>query len=174
MDPWKFASNSGKQTALAWACVAAGLILVIGFRDFSGSGLTNSLAGFLLGLLLMSVGIAASVVNGKQTILVEPGSRRIVIEDTNRFATETRLIAFDDIVHISIGYLGKKSNFVTWYYLTLKLGNGEEYPLFAPGRFYQGGSKRSVMEGRRRQLCQALKPRGDGKADEAFGGRISH
>jgi hypothetical protein len=38
------------------------------------------------------------------------------------------------------------------YYLVLKLRNGEEYPLFAPGRFFQGASDRSVVEGWRRRL----------------------
>ena len=156
MDSLKFESDPGKQTALMWACIVTGFILVIGFRDFSGPGLTNSLAGFLLGLLLLLIGIGAFLVNGKQTILVDPDSRVIVVEDTNRFGMKTRQIAFSDIVRVGIGYLGKKSNYVNFYYLFLKLKSGEEYPLFAPGRFYNGTSDRSVMEGRRRQLEEYL------------------
>lgn len=157
MESCRFASKKGKQTALLWACIATGLFLVVGFRDFALTGLSNSFAGFLLGLLLLFIGIAALVVNGKQTIIVDPKSRRIVVEDTNRFGTQRRLIAFSEVVHVGMGYLGKKSNLVSWYYLVLKLRTGEKYPLFAPGRFYQGGSNRSVMEGRRRQLEEFLR-----------------
>lgn len=160
MDSLKFESNPAKQTALLWACVLAGLVLVIGFRNFSGPGLTNSVAGFLLGLLLLLIGIAAFLVNGKQTIIVDPESRVIVVEDANRFGTKTRRIAFSDIVRIGLGYLGKKSNHVNFYYLFLKLKSGEEYPLFAPGRFYSGTSDRTVMESRRRRLEESLEPQG--------------
>jgi hypothetical protein len=51
-----------------------------------------------------------------------------------------------------LGYLGKRSNFVTWYYLVLKLRSGEEYPLFSPGRFFKGGSDRSTVAGWRQRL----------------------
>jgi hypothetical protein len=57
---------------------------------------------------------------------------------------------------ISVGYLGKKSNNVQWYYLVLKLRGGETYSLFAPGRFHEGGSDRSVVEGWRRRLEEYL------------------
>ena len=152
MDSWKFESNSGKQTALSLACMVVGITLVVGFRHFNGPGMTNSLAGFLLGLLLILIGISAFIVRGKQTIVIDPQSRRIVVEDTNQFRTKKRLIPFSDIVDTGIGYLGKKSNFVTFYYLILKLRSGEEYPLFSPGRFYDGGSDRSVMESRQQRL----------------------
>lgn len=156
MDPWKFESNPGKQTALALACIAAGLALAIGFRHFTGPGLSNSLAGFLLGILLLIIGISALWVSGKQTVVIDPELRRIVIEDSNLFRTRKRSIPFIDVVDTAIGYLGKKSNHVSFYYIVLKLRSGEEYPLFPPGRFFEGGSDRSVMESRRRRLEQYL------------------
>jgi hypothetical protein len=157
IDSWKFESNSGKQTALSLACIVVGITLVIGFRHFNGPGMTNSLAGFLLGLLLLLIGISAFLVRGKQTIAVDPQSRNIVVEDTNQFRTKKRLIPFSDIVDTGIGYLGRKSNYVIFYYIILKLRNGEEYPLFSPGRFFDGGSDRSVMESRRQRLEEYLK-----------------
>ncbi|MHB8880085.1 MAG: hypothetical protein ACYC69_01090 [Thermodesulfovibrionales bacterium] len=152
MDSLRFESNSGKQTALALACSAVGMILVIGFRHFEGSGMTNSLAGFLLGLLLLLIGIAAFLVRGKQTIVIDPGMRRIVVEDASRFRTNKRVIPFSDIAGTGIGYLGKKSNYVSFYYINLRLRSGEDYPLFSPGRFFDGGSDREVMESRRLRL----------------------
>jgi hypothetical protein len=151
MDVWKSQSNPGKQTMLLVACTMVGLVLVIGFRDFSGFG-SNSMAGFLLGLLLLLIGVAGFLVNGKQIVVVDPKTRRITVEDSNRFRTKRRSILFSDVVGISIGYLGKKSNYVTWYYLVLKLRSGEEYPLFAPGRFFEGGSDRSTVAGWKQRL----------------------
>jgi len=152
MDTWKFESSSGKQTLLALACIAVGIILAIGFRHFSGSGTTNTLAGFLLGILLLIIGISALLSGGKQTIVVDSLARHIVVEDSNQFRSKKRLIPFSDVVGTGIGYLGKTSNHVTFYYINLKLRSGEEYPLFSPGRFFEGGSDRAVMERRRQRL----------------------
>ncbi|TAN39608.1 MAG: hypothetical protein EPN25_10895 [Nitrospirae bacterium] len=157
MDPWKFESNSGRQTALALTCIGAGMILVIGFRHFDSASMTNSLAGFLLGLLLLLIGISAFLVRGKQTIVVDPRMRRIVVEDMNRFRTNKRVIPFSEIVDSGIGYLGRKSNYVTFYYINLRLRSGEDYPLFSPGRFFDGGSDREVMESRRLRLEEYIK-----------------
>lgn len=152
MDSWKFESNAGKQAVLALGCIAVGMALVFGFRHFDASGMSNSLAGFLLGLLLLLIGISALLVRGKQTIVVDPRVRRIVVEDANLFGVKKILIPFSEIADTGIGYLGKKSAFVTFYYINLRLKSGELYPLFAPGRFFDGGSDRSVMESRRQQL----------------------
>ncbi len=152
MAPLKFESHSGKQTALSLICIVAGITLAMGFRHFDGPGMTNSLAGFLLGLLLLLIGISAFLISGKQKIVIDPQARRITIEDTNQFRSNKRTIAFNDITDTGIGYLGKKSNFVSFYYINLHLKNGEVYPLFSPGRFFEGGSDRSVMESRRQQL----------------------
>jgi hypothetical protein len=157
MDSWKFESNSGKQTALSLVCVVIGLVLAFGFRNFSGAAMPNSLAGFLLGLLLLLIGISAFLANGKQTIVVDPKARHISIADTNHFRTKKRLIAFSDIVDTYIGYFGKASNYFTFYYVVLKLRSGEEVTLFSPGYFYDGGSDRSVMESRRQGLEECLK-----------------
>lgn len=157
MDTWKFESNPGIQTALALSCIVVGIIFVIGFRNFDSPGLTNTLAGSLLGLLLLGIGISAFIVRGRQTIVVDPVKRCIVVEDTSLFGTKNRLIPFSDIVHTGIGYLGKRSNFVNFYYIVLKLRSGEEYSLFAPGRFFKGSSDKSVMENRRQRIEEYLK-----------------
>jgi len=137
------------------ACAVVGLILVISFRDFRGFD-TNTTAGFLLGLLLLLIGVACFLVSGKQTVIVDPKVHRITIEDSNRFRSKKRSIPFSDIVGISIGYLGKRSNYVTWYYLVLKLRSGEDYPLFAPGRFFAGGSDRSTVTSWKQRLEEYL------------------
>jgi len=157
MDSWRFESNTGKQTALSLACMVVGIVLAIGFRNFSGPGLSNSFAGFLLGILLLIIGISAFWKRGKQTITVDTRARTILVENSNPLSANRRLIAFDEITDIGIGYLGKKSNYVSFYYLILKLRNGENYPLFSPGYFFEGGSDKSVMETRRQRLEECMK-----------------
>lgn len=153
MDLWISKNNPQRQTIIAIACAAAGMALMIAARDYSALD-TNTGAGFLLGTLLMILGAAGFFVSGRQKITVDPASRRITIEDSNLFGRKSRLIPFDQIEDIRIGYLGKKSNFVKMYYLALKLRSGEEYPLFAPGRFFEGCSDRSTVEGWQRRLYE--------------------
>lgn len=157
MDTWKSESSPGKQTTLSFVCIAIGAALAIGFRNFSGPGMTNILAGFLLGLLFLFIGIWGLLVSGRQTIVIDPEARCITVEDITRLRTKKRSILFGDIDEIKIGYLGKRSNFVICYYLILKLRNGEEYPLFSAGRFYAGGSDRAVVEGWRQRLGDCLR-----------------
>jgi hypothetical protein len=151
MEEWISRSNPVKQLILSAACAVAGLMLVAGFREFAAWG-SNAGAGFLLGLLLLLIGIPGLLLSGKQTVTVDPKTKRITIEDSNRFGTKKRLIRFGEVEAVSVGYLGKRSNFVTWYYLVLKLRSGEEYPLLPPGRFYEGGSDRSVVSGWKERL----------------------
>lgn len=158
MDSWRSENNPGKQTALAFVCVLVGAGLTIAFRHFSGPGMTNSLAGFLLGLMLVIIGIWGLLVSGKQTIVIDPKTRRITVEDISRLSTKKRSIPFGDIADIRIGYLGKRSNFVEYYYLILKLNDGEEYPLFSAGRFYEGSSDRTVVESWQQRLEEYLRP----------------
>ena len=151
MDVWTSQSNTNKQTMLSVTCAAVGLFLAIGFRNFSGFG-TNGMAGFFLGVLLLLIGVAGFLVSGKQTVVIDPKSRHITIEESNRFGTKKRIILFSDVVSVSIGYLGKRSNFVTWYYLLLGLKNGEKYPLFSPGRYFEGGSNRAIVANWKKRL----------------------
>lgn len=157
MDTWRIENNPSKQTALAVGCIIIGVILLYGFRNFDGSAFTNSLSGFLLGVLLFGIGISVFFVRGKQTITIDPKTRFIFVEDKGRFSSSTKTIPFSEIENIQIGYQGKRSNFVNFYYLILKLRSGETYPLFAPGRFYKGASTRSVVEGWRDRLEGYLK-----------------
>jgi hypothetical protein len=152
MEKWTSVSRPGKQIAISILAVAAGIILVAGFNDFTGPGMTNSKAGFILGVMVLVLGAAGILFQGKQSVTVDPMARRITIEDKTRFGRKKRTITFNEIVDINIGYLGKRSNFVNCYYLVLKLKNGREYPLFPPGRFYVGSSDRAVVNGWRTRL----------------------
>jgi len=103
-------------------------------------------------LLLFLLGIVGCLVTGRQTVIVDPKSRNIVVEDSNRFGTKKRVILFSNITRVGIGYMGKASNYVRWYYLILTLRNGERYSLFSPGRFFEGSTDRGVVEGWQQRL----------------------
>ena len=151
MELWVSHSNRHKQIVLAVASAVFGLVLTVGFRDFSGEG-TNAMAGFLLGVLLLVIGVAVLLASGKEVVVVDPNARRITIEDSSLFAKRKRSILFSDIGDISVTYFGKKSNYVTYYYLVLSLRNGEKYPLFAPGRFFEGGTDKAIVAGWKQRL----------------------
>ncbi len=144
MDVWTSTNKPRKQHLLALGCALVGVVLAIGFQDFPSLA-SDRAAGFGLGVLLLIIGVAALVTAGTQTIVVDPTSRRITIEDRNRLGSKTRAIAFEDVVDVGIGYLGKASNGVNFYYLALTLRTGETYALFAPGRFYEGSSNRAAV-----------------------------
>jgi hypothetical protein len=154
VQKWISRSSYLKQTALAIGAVVVGLVLMYGFRHVQGNG--DMLAGFLLGVLLLVIGAAGLAVAGTQTVTVDPAYRRIVVEDRTLLGARTREIAFTEVRDISVGYQGKKSNFVQTYYLVLKLTSGSDYALFAPGRFYAGASSRSAVDGWRRRLQEYM------------------
>lgn len=54
MNDWTVQSNQGRQTLMVWTLTATGLVLLYGCRHFSN---TNTKAGFLLGLLLLVLGV---------------------------------------------------------------------------------------------------------------------
>ncbi len=155
MTPWISESNQGKQLAVSVLSAVVGAVLAYGFRKFSGAG-SNELAGFLLGLLLLVIGVAGIFTSASQTITIDPKRRIILIDDKGPLRTQKRSIRFDEIVDIGIGYLGKRSNGVTFYYLSLKLKNGKDYSLFAPGRFFPGSDSRDTVEGWRDRLWQYI------------------
>jgi hypothetical protein len=155
MEVWVSKSNQPKQLLTAAGCVIVGLALVAGFRNFGSWG-SNEGAGFMLGILLLLIGVAGVVTAGSQTVTVDPRSRRILVRESSRLTTKEKVILFADIEDIRIGYLGKKSTGVTFYYLDLKLRSGGTYPLFAAGRFYRGGSDRATVEGWRQRLQMYL------------------
>jgi hypothetical protein len=151
MGPWVSRSRPGFQLLTALGSTVVGLILVIGMRGFAAGG-RDMFAGFALGVMLLVIGIAAAATSGSQTVTVDPRTRRIDVVDSYLIGNRKRSIPFSDIREVGIGYLGKASNYVKTYYLVLHLADGREFPLFAPGRFFEGASDRSVVEGWRQRL----------------------
>jgi hypothetical protein len=139
------------QLATGVGALVVGGVLMWGMRDFAIRG-DNVLAGFLLGVLLFVIGVASILVHGAQTVTIDARKGLIEVSDARPVGTKLTAIAFQQVADVSIGYLGKRTSFVNTYYLVLHLTDGREYPLFAPGRFFEGTSDRDVVEGWRRRL----------------------
>lgn len=152
MNVWKSESNTPAQTALMIGCVLVGLLFVW-LTHTSMSVDPNAKTGFFLGLLLLGIGVMGFFSGGKQTIEVNPKTRTITVRDQTWFWGEKiRRIRFDEISDISLSYLGRRSNMTGFYYLELALKNGQRYPLFSPGRFFEGISERNVVQSWRSRL----------------------
>jgi hypothetical protein len=151
-------SNTLTQTAVSVVAVVAGLALAIGFRQFEGPGLTGSRAGFLLGIILLTLGLGMLLLAGKQVITVEAKSRRIVIENINRFRKSMKEIRFDEIADVYVGELGDREGGSIFYHVVVKLKTGKEIALFKG--FFDGVRSKPAMEARRQCLIQFLQSGG--------------
>ena len=158
METWDSQSAPGKQVLLSVVCLVLGLALMTAAHRSGVMGGGNARAGFMLGALLVAIGGWMLLASTRQNIVIDPTARRISVEDENCLGKKLREIRFDEVAEVQLGYLGKRSNFVTYYYLTLKLHSGENYPLFSPGRFYPGSSDRATVAGWRRRLEGYLWP----------------
>ncbi len=158
MDPtsyiWRTESNGGKQLAASVAAVVVGSALAIGFRQFEGPGLTGSRAGFLLGLLLLAVGLGALLFAGKQIITVDTKARRILVEKINRFGRSAKTIHFVEVADAYVGELGDREGGSISYHVVVKLRTGKEVALFKG--FFDGSHSKPDMEARCQRLLQYL------------------
>ena len=155
MDMWTSRSRPGRQLAIALLCATMGAVLLAALHG--GEASRDAKAAGLLGVILVVIGVGAGLTAGGQTVTVDPRARSVTVTDARLLGgTRTRTIVATDIREVGIGYLGRSSNHVRTYYLNLKLRDGHDYSLFAPGRFYPGSSDRSTVEGWRRRLAESL------------------
>ena len=156
-DIWRTESNPIKQTVASAAFIVIGAGMAIGFRIY-GAGLTGDKAGFLLGLLLLVLGLVMLLLGGKQAVTVDAKARRIVIESKSRFSTKSKEIRFEEIADASLGELGDREGGSISYHVVVKLKRGGEIALFKG--FFDGAHDKSAMEARREQLLRYLQSPG--------------
>jgi hypothetical protein len=155
MEIWTTESNKSKPAIMSLGCLAAGVLIMYFSYHYAGPNDDNAWAGLMLGVLLTLVGLYAFIDGRKQIITVDPNYRQIIVVTIGRFRTKKRIFLFDEIEDIAIGYIGKKSNFVHFYYLVLKLKDGKEGSLFSPG-YFDNGTNREIVEGWRNRLLQYI------------------
>lgn len=153
LENWVTKSNLKKQTLLSLGSFFVGLLLIIASYNLNTS---NSQAGFILGLFLFFLASYSFFDNGIETTIVDPKAKIIIIEKRNYFGTKKRTILFSDINDVLIGYLGRRSNYVKFYYIILKLKNKKDLSLFGPGYFYEGNTSRETIDGWRKKLEEYL------------------
>jgi hypothetical protein len=151
---WKTESNGLTQRAASVAAVAVGAALAIGFRNVEGPGLVNSRAGFLLGLLLLAVGLGVLLFAEKEAVTVDTNTRRIVIERMSRFRKKTKEIRFEDVADAYVGEIGDREGGSILYHVVVKLKTGKEVALFKG--FFDGARSKPAMEARCDRLLQCL------------------
>jgi len=76
-DQQVFKSGGSKQVGLGWLSLGVGFVLLVVLCLFDGSGMTNSLAGFLLGLFLFLLGLAALFAHTKKPLFLTGASRKL-------------------------------------------------------------------------------------------------
>lgn len=153
-EPWVERSSTRAQLGLAVALTVVGAVLVVAARGADGA---NATAGLLLGILLIAIGAVGALATGEQTVTVDPGTRTITVDDVSRLRARRTVVSFDEIREIRIGFVGKHSSGVTFHHLSLALTGGGRFTLFAPGRFFPGGSSRAAAERRRERLEAMLR-----------------
>lgn len=156
MEPWISESNRKSNLIMAALVLVAGLALAIKAWGVDLGQSSNERAALMLGLLLIVIGVVALLSGGKETVTVDPQRGLIEIEKTNLIGKTKKEILFTDIEDVLIGWLGKKSNYVNFYYIILKVKDKGEVTLFSPG-YFKGASDRSVVEAWKTRLQEYLK-----------------
>jgi hypothetical protein len=152
---WVIKSSHSKQILLSILIILLGFVLAIGFRDCDTNTFSNSLAGFLLGILLIFVGTPALLFTAKETTTIDIKARQIRINSKNSFKVKNTVIPFDDIERMHISHLGKYSGGVVSYYITLDLKSGKTKPLFFPA-YYEGRWSRPAVEDKLLRLQEII------------------
>ena len=150
MEIWKSENEIKNQVLLSSVISIVGLILIF-FASNSDSD--NGCTGFFLGVLLFVLGLIGALFVSKQIVSIDSDARLILIEEKGLLVTRRHQIDFDEIADVLIGYIGKKTNMVEFYYLILKLKNGQEIPVFKPTSI----SNKQDMEIKRDVLLKYLK-----------------
>lgn len=153
-DIWISRLNTGQLKLYGAIGVGVGLVFIMLVRQASSLSSVTSTSAFLLGLLILILGLVALVMNGEQVITVDPKRRMVLIETTSRFGKKQRLIPFRDIADVSLGEIGDIEGGSISYFVQLNLKNGKDVGLFVG--FYGGNWSRGEMESRRQRLIGYL------------------
>lgn len=147
MEIWREESNTIKYFILSFSFFVVGGVLMFGFRHFDTSQFTDSLGGFLLGVLLFILAIGLFFVPYKEVTIIDPVARNISIHSTTLFGEKEEVIPADTIENARVSYFGKASQVIgNTYYISLLMRDGSRHHLFLSGYYNGRGSESAVEE----------------------------
>jgi hypothetical protein len=158
MNIWETRSNNRQQVVISGICLVAGIVLTVALRDYGASG-SNRQAGFLLGVVLLGLGIATLFAGSSQTVQVDVEKREIRILDQRIVGNQHHTVAFDQVQRVEVACLQTRSQHALRYFLQLQLVNGETYPLFSPEKAYPRASDAAVVASWKHRLDTMLAAR---------------
>ncbi|MCC6473527.1 MAG: hypothetical protein IT514_07250 [Burkholderiales bacterium] len=132
-------------------CLAAGLVLALGFHRVVETGTATAVAGQALGALLAMIGVFLLASNFRRTVIVDPQARQVLIRDRSRFRARERAVPFRTIAEVRLEELGDIEGGSISYDVVLVTRGGETVPLFRPA-FFDGAFHRPTME----QRCKLI------------------
>ena len=156
METWILKSSVQKQITLGLFGLVSGFVLLFLTKGVDLTKSSNSQAGFFLGIILLVLGIWALIGFKKETVTVDPVGKIIKREKLGWSGRNENEYKFAEIQKVLVGYIGKRSSGVNFYYLILKLKDGSEIAITTPG-IYDQASDRDVVEGWKTRLEEYLK-----------------
>lgn len=137
------------NVALGVISTAAGLALVYLGRHHAD---TNTWAGFLLGWLMLLLGLAGLLVHESRLIELDTRRRMLVLDVRRRMGDSRRVaIPFSHIVDIDISFLGTHGEGSVYYDLVVRTREGKSVHLMG-GCVFEGRMNRDHMERLRDQI----------------------
>ena len=150
----KFRSQPARNFALNLTVIAVGAVLIYLCRQHTDP---NAWSGFLLGWLLLLLGLAALLIHETREIELDTQRRQLVLNLRQRFGGNRRIaMAFADIVGITIGELGSRLEGSVYYDLVVHERSGKDIYLMG-GCAFEGRMNRERMERLREQFERAVR-----------------
>ena len=151
---WITESSSTQKNIALVLMLVVGTALTAGFWGVNAASDVGSKAGFLLGLLILGLGICMFLFAGKQIIAVEPQSKRITITSAGRFRTRSKVINFNEVADVYVDEHGDREGGSVRYFVAAKLKTGKTIALFMG--FFEGSYSRSAMQARCQRLSECI------------------
>jgi hypothetical protein len=150
-------SKPGQTMLLSALCALIGLVLAIGFRKYTQMN-SNEFAGFMLGMLLLSLGVLGLLIRESRTIELDERRRRIMLDVRRSLGGSRRIvIPFSDIAGFGIGLQGKPASGTRYYDLVVQMRDSREIHLMG-GCVFEGRMDRQWIDDLRRRFEQAVEP----------------
>lgn len=147
-------SQPRRNVAMGGASVAVGALLVYLGRHHAD---TNAWAGFLLGWLMLLLGLAGLLVHETRQIELDPRRRLLVLDVQRRLGGNRRVvIPFAHIDSIDVSVFGSRDEGSVYYDLVVRTQEGKNVYLMG-GCVFEGRMNRDHMERLRDQFLQVTR-----------------